>query len=148
MGGVGKKRRWTPAVAGVAIERFRDKTNPRRLVKLPSVASGFPRPSGNDGPRARFCNARVAEIWAKPQKHRKKSLFCEFSHRFNRLSSLSSLSDSAVLQSQGAGVTDAWRATPVTLLPLNQYPKEIAGSDITNCLTHTIHVYAIAFKAA
>ena len=35
---------------------------------------------------------------------------------------------------------------PPFLLPLNQYPKEIAGSDITNCLTHTM--YAIAFKAA
>jgi len=35
---------------------------------------------------------------------------------------------------------------PLSLLPLNQYPKEIAGSDITNCLTHTM--YAIAFKAA
>ena len=35
---------------------------------------------------------------------------------------------------------------PPFLLPLNQYPKEIAGSDITNCLTHTM--YAIEFKAA
>ena len=33
-----------------------------------------------------------------------------------------------------------------SLLPLNTYPKEIAGSDITNCLTHTM--YAVAFKAA
>ena len=31
------------------------------------------------------------------------------------------------------------------MLPLNQYPKEIARSDITNCLTHTM--YAISFKA-
>ena len=31
-----------------------------------------------------------------------------------------------------------------SLLPLNHYPKEIAGSDITNCLTHTM--YAIAFS--
>jgi len=54
----------------------------------------------------RFCSGHVVEIWTTPQKHRKKSLFCEFSHRFNRLSSLSSLSDSAVLQSQGAGVTE------------------------------------------
>jgi len=35
---------------------------------------------------------------------------------------------------------------PPFLLPLNQYPKEIAGSDITSCLTHTM--YAKAFKAA
>jgi len=35
---------------------------------------------------------------------------------------------------------------PPFLLTLNQSPKEIAGSDITNCLTHTM--YAIAFKAA
>ena len=34
---------------GVAIERFRDKTNPRRLVKLPSVASGFLFPNRNCG---------------------------------------------------------------------------------------------------
>ena len=34
---------------------------------------------------------------------------------------------------------------PLFLLPLNQYPKEIAESDITNCLTHTM--YAISFKA-
>ena len=33
-----------------------------------------------------------------------------------------------------------------SLLPLNQYPKEIADSDITNCLTHTM--YVIALKAA
>ena len=26
-----------------------------------------------------------------------------------------------------------------SLLPLNQDPKEIAGSDITNCLTHTMY---------
>ena len=32
------------------------------------------------------------------------------------------------------------------LLTLNQSPKEIAGSDITNCLTHTM--YAKAFKVA
>jgi len=32
------------------------------------------------------------------------------------------------------------------LLTLNRSPKEIAGNDITNCLTHTM--YAIAFKAA
>jgi len=32
------------------------------------------------------------------------------------------------------------------LLTLNKFPKEIAGNDITNCLTHTM--YAIAFKAA
>ena len=38
--------------------------------------------------------------------------------------------------------------TPVPPFPftLNQSPKEIAGSDITNCLTHTM--YAIAFKGA
>jgi len=35
---------------------------------------------------------------------------------------------------------------PPFLLPLTQSPKEIAGSDITNYLTHTM--YAIAFKAA
>jgi len=35
---------------------------------------------------------------------------------------------------------------PPFLLTLNQSPKKIAGSDITNCLTHTMH--AIAFKAA
>ena len=35
---------------------------------------------------------------------------------------------------------------PPFLLTLNQPPKEIAGNDITNCLTHTM--YAIAFKAA
>ena len=34
---------------------------------------------------------------------------------------------------------------PPFLLPLNQYPKEIAESDITNCLTHTM--YAITFKS-
>jgi len=34
---------------GVAIGRFRDKTNPRRLVKLPSVASGFLFPNRNCG---------------------------------------------------------------------------------------------------
>ena len=33
-----------------------------------------------------------------------------------------------------------------SLLPLNHYPKEIAGSDITICLTHAM--YAIAFKVA
>jgi len=33
-----------------------------------------------------------------------------------------------------------------SLLPLNQYPKEIAGGDITKCLAHAM--YAIAFKAA
>ena len=63
-------------------------------------------------PLRRFCSGHVAEIWTTPQKHRKKSLFCEFSHRFNQFPSLSSVSDSAVLQSHGAGVTDAWRATP------------------------------------
>ena len=38
--------------------------------------------------------------------------------------------------------------TPVPPFPftLNQSPKEIAGSDITNCLTHTM--YTIAFKGA
>ena len=35
---------------------------------------------------------------------------------------------------------------PPFLLTLNQSPKEIAGSDITNCLTHTM--YAKAFKVA
>ena len=35
---------------------------------------------------------------------------------------------------------------PPFLLPLNQSPKEVAGSDITNCLTHTM--YAKAFKVA
>jgi len=35
---------------------------------------------------------------------------------------------------------------PPFLLTLNQSPKEIAGNDITNCLTYTM--YAIAFKAA
>ena len=34
------------------------------------------------------------------------------------------------------------------LLTLNQSsPKEIAGSDITNCLVHSYTKYAIAFKA-
>ena len=33
---------------------------------------------------------------------------------------------------------------PPFLLTLNQSPKEIAGSDIKSCLTHTM--YAIAFK--
>ena len=69
----------------------------------PPLSSAFPADS-----RDRV----VANYGENCEKHRKKSLFCEFSHRFNRLSSLSSLSDSAVLQSQGAGVTDAWRATP------------------------------------
>ena len=38
--------------------------------------------------------------------------------------------------------------TPVPPFPftLNQSPNEIAGSDITNCLTYTM--YAIAFKGA
>ena len=31
---------------------------------------------------------------------------------------------------------------PLFLLPLTQYPKEIAGSDITNCLTHTMYFKA------
>ena len=35
---------------------------------------------------------------------------------------------------------------PPFLLTLNQSPKEIAGSGITNCLTHTM--YAKAFKVA
>ena len=35
---------------------------------------------------------------------------------------------------------------PPFLLTLNQSPKEIAGSDITNCLTHTMN--AKAFKVA
>jgi len=38
--------------------------------------------------------------------------------------------------------------TLVWMISLNQSsPKEIAGSDITNCLTHSYTKYAIAFKA-
>jgi len=39
--------------------------------------------------------------------------------------------------------TNQSATVPPFLLTLNQSPKEI-GSDITNCLTHTM--YAIAFK--
>ena len=37
---------------------------------------------------------------------------------------------------------------PPFLLTLNQSPKEIAGSDITNCLTHTVYAKALNFKVA
>ena len=45
-------------------------------------------------------------------------------------------------------IRNAHVETPVPpfLLTLNQSPKEIVGSDITNCLTHAM--YAIAFQAA
>ena len=97
--------RYSPLSArdGELIDGCRFRARPRpptRHARRPLSGRGI------FSPLRRFCSGHVAEIWTTPQKHRKKSRFCEFSHRFNRLSSLSSLSDSAVLQSQGAGVTE------------------------------------------
>ena len=36
--------------------------------------------------------------------------------------------------------------SPTLLLTLNQSPKEVAGSDITNCLTHTMYAMSLPFK--